>query len=411
MLLLPKGQTTYSGLRSAFTQFDAMLAELAGNGFTGYVRVTASDYDGVLLIDTGHIVTAIAESHGQRTSGPSAAQELAAQAHGKDATISVCNLSHEWVAVLSGMTEGETVFGKLNTDLVDLGALIRKLESSHHSGYVQVTFHAGGGEGFVLMQDGQVIESQLSPEDGTPPAQVLACLLERATARGADIVVNRADTETAFSHGEIISATLDLPRLLDIWQKILQVVEKSVDGDTHKGAFAAAFGSALDARTKVYPFLDRTKIFSYKDGQLKYAGKPEKDFNRAVGECIGGAIDELAAKNRSASLTMRTKVSLRSIRQENAGVIRELGLENALDWELTPYEWVLAEAWPFLGTATERIIERQCQEHLGLAPATLGFEQMRELGHWVEISSTLVISKDKARALGQRIADLSHRPE
>jgi hypothetical protein len=407
MLLLPKGQTIYSGLKTAFTQFDAMLADLGSSGFTGYVRVTARGYDGILLLDTGQVITALGESEGQRNSGPPAAQELAAQARATDGTIDVCKLSHEWVSILSGTTEAEPVFGKLNTDLVDLGALIKKLQNTRHTGYLRVTLRAQGGDGLILMQDGQVIESLCSPEDGTPPEQVLSRLVEAATTFGADIDVFKAEIERAFSHGESISATLGFARLLDIWQEIIQTVEKTADSLTENGAFADAFKSALDTRTHDYPFLDRFGVFFYEDGRLKYSGKPEQDFSRAVGECVSEAVEKLDAKVSLAIIRARIKVSLQHIKQERRDAIKEFGLESALDWELTPYERVLAEAYPFLGNSSERIVERQCREHLRLEPAAVTFDQLRELARWVEISSALVISKDQARALGRKIESLS----
>ncbi len=410
MLLLPKGQTVYSGLKTAFTEFDAMLAELGSNGFTGYVRVTANGYEGLLLLDTGQVITAIGQAQGEKKSGPLAAQELAAQARGTDGTIDVCKLSHEWVSILSGTTEAEPVFGRLNTDLVDLAALIKKLESSQHTGYIRLTLRAQGGDGLILMQDGKVIESLCSPEDGTPPEQVLSQLLERAMTFGADIDVYAAEIERAFSDGESISATLGLAGLVDIWQEIIHTVEKTADGLTENGAFAVAFNRALDARTRDYAFLDRFGVFLYKDGQLVYKGKPEKDFSRAVGECTSAAIEKLEPKAGSDVLKARSKVALQHIKQERRDAIKELGLETALDWQLTPFELVLAEAYPFLGNSTERIVQRQCREHLGLEPAALSFEHLRELARWVEISSTLVISKEQARALAQKIESLATSP-
>jgi hypothetical protein len=71
------------------------------------------------------------------------------------------------------------------------------------------------------------------------------------------------------------------------------------------------------------------------------------------------------------------------------------------------YELVLTEARPFLADQTEAFISRQCKVHLNITKETLTREDLPKLAWWVRISSSLVISKEKADILAERITALA----
>ena len=70
------------------------------------------------------------------------------------------------------------------------------------------------------------------------------------------------------------------------------------------------------------------------------------------------------------------------------------------------YTQVLDEARPFLAGATESIVSRQCEAHLNIEPQALTKEQLDDLAKWVGISAALIIPKDKAQMLSQKVAEL-----
>ena len=78
-MIFPKGDVVYEGLSTSFTQIDAMLEELKGEIFTGYVQLTAPNYVGTLLLSDGFVANAIEEVGGQRSSGGEAADRIIAK--------------------------------------------------------------------------------------------------------------------------------------------------------------------------------------------------------------------------------------------------------------------------------------------------------------------------------------------
>ncbi len=72
------------------------------------------------------------------------------------------------------------------------------------------------------------------------------------------------------------------------------------------------------------------------------------------------------------------------------------------------YDQILTEARPYLGGNTERFVARQCQAHLKLSPPdSITPAQLPELGRWVEISAGLLMAKDQASVLRQKIEGLA----
>ena len=86
-MLLPRGQPLHENLSTAFTQFNGVIADLKGNRFSGYMRLTAGEYEGVLFFDTGNVVGAIDEVKGERRNGSVAAQAIAAKGEEKNGLI------------------------------------------------------------------------------------------------------------------------------------------------------------------------------------------------------------------------------------------------------------------------------------------------------------------------------------
>ncbi len=70
------------------------------------------------------------------------------------------------------------------------------------------------------------------------------------------------------------------------------------------------------------------------------------------------------------------------------------------------YDQVLAELQPRLGKRTEDFLQRQCVHHLKIEPQQLERAHLDDLAHWIRISSALILPKDKAEALGQKIEAL-----
>ncbi len=60
----------------------------------------------------------------------------------------------------------------------------------------------------------------------------------------------------------------------------------------------------------------------------------------------------------------------------------------------------------YLGPAAERFILRQIKGHLDIDPEDLSLEHLDKLARWVEISAGLIIDKEKAKELAEKIKEI-----
>jgi hypothetical protein len=67
-------------------------------------------------------------------------------------------------------------------------------------------------------------------------------------------------------------------------------------------------------------------------------------------------------------------------------------------------EGVLAESIKYLGPAAKKFLERQTRNHLGgVEFDSLSRQHIPELAKWVNASASLIIDKDKALELSEKI--------
>ena len=72
------------------------------------------------------------------------------------------------------------------------------------------------------------------------------------------------------------------------------------------------------------------------------------------------------------------------------------------------YERVVAEVQPVLPKDQDAgaFVARQCSSHLNVEPGALSAAHISELARWIGVSASLLIPKEQALALGQRVAAL-----
>ena len=61
---------------------------------------------------------------------------------------------------------------------------------------------------------------------------------------------------------------------------------------------------------------------------------------------------------------------------------------------------------PYLGVNAERFILRQVTNHLSVSPEQFNASKLDDLAKWVDISASLLIDKEKAKELSNKILAL-----
>lgn len=295
-MIFPKRDAVYQNLNTSFTNFGEMLVDLKENSFTGLVQVSFWEYEGVLLLDNGNIVNATEEINGKLISGQSAVKRVISKAKEKDGTISVYALKGEMITMLASVVKSEIVFENLSTEFTSLEALIAKLQTEDHTGYIQVDFQGDQQAGYIFLLAGRVIESLLSTRgEEISGTAVLPRIIEFASTTGATFSVYKAAVEEAHSESEEIMVSFDLPQLLEVWGAVIGAVESVSDDLLNEGIFLNTFKDTLISLANDYPFLDPFAAkFSYQDGKVSFSGDVKKNFSQGVGDGLWGTVEILA---------------------------------------------------------------------------------------------------------------------
>ncbi len=297
-MIFPKRDSVYQNLNTSFTNFGELLLDLKDNGFTGVVQVSYWEYEGVLLLDNGNIINAIEEISGTILTGQSAVASVTDKAKEKDGSISVFSQKGDMITMLASVAKSEILYENLSTDFTSLDALITKLQSEDHTGYIEVAFTGNGQKGFIFLLAGRVIEALLSIRgEEISGATVINRILELTSSAGAVFSVYKAAVEDALSESEMIKASSNLPQLLEVWGAVIEAVESAVDSLLGKGEFLKGFKDVLIEKADIYPFLDPFAAkFLYEAGEVSFSGDTQKNFSQAIGDCLWTAIEILAER-------------------------------------------------------------------------------------------------------------------
>lgn len=330
-MLFPKGQPTYENLNTSFTQLDAMLSELKNSQFTGYVQLTAWEYDGILLFDTGNLVNATEQQQDQRRHGPDAAEGIARKSRAKDGALSVYRMPPETIQLLANLFNSEALYKDLSSDLIGLDKLIAKLQSEKHTGFIEINLPQSKHAASIYLRDGQIVASvylahgATASQDKAPDEIVLATLDDPAL-----FTVYRADLAHAYGDAVNFADSFARQDMLALWQRVLQSIETTLNDKT--GAFNTAFKRACNTNAAAYPFLDPfAGELEYKAGALKFAGQASvAQFNAGMSKTLAQALRDLATQPAHKQWLNKLKPMAAELKTAYGSRLTQVGLTDAL---------------------------------------------------------------------------------
>ena len=336
-MIFPQREAVYQNLNTSFTNFGELLVDLKENSFTGVVQISYWEYEGVLLLDNGNIINAVQEINDNVITGQDAVKFVTTKAKEKDGAISVFRQKGEMITMLASVAKSEVLYENLSAEFTSLEALISKLQSEDHTGYIEVAFEGQDQKGYIFLLAGQVIEALLSirGEEASRTA-VLNQILGLTSTTGAVFNVYKAAVEDALSESEVIKVSYNLPQLLEVWGAIIGAIESIVDEALGKEEFLNAFKDILISRADDYPFLDPFAAkFKYLNGVVSFTGEVRKNLSRAIGVCLNDTVNALAERMaldgkdlygpvRSALASVKSDFQDQLDRFNIAGIIPEL---------------------------------------------------------------------------------------
>ncbi|MBI5033127.1 MAG: hypothetical protein HZB51_21620 [Chloroflexi bacterium] len=330
-MLFPKGQPVYENLNTSFAQLDAMLAELKSTQFTGYVHLTAWEYDGILLIDTGSIVNAVEEVKKQRRHGPDAAEGIAVKAKEKDGALNVYRLSAELTQLLASLFDSDPIYKDLSSDLTGLDKLLAKLQTEKHTGYIQIHMTKSKSAASIYLRDGQVLDSALFSQGVLISGpKTLDDIILMTGDEHSSFNVFRSDLAQAYSHQVNLADSFVRQEMINLWQDVLRQFETTLAEKS--GAFITSFKRACITQATSYPFLDPFAAeLEYKDGVLKFEGQASvAQFNEGLCKTLAQTVRDLASHPASKTWMNNLRPALAQVKNQYGNRLEQVGLTTHL---------------------------------------------------------------------------------
>ncbi len=332
-MMFPQDRAIYANLNTSFTDFDALIADIAGRKTTGYVRLAFDSYEGILFLVDGAVVNALEQSPAGKRTGNAAAAAIGERVKEKNGTISVFQLADDLVGLLVAAVDGEVLYRDLSTSFTSLDKLVGKMRAEGLSGYIEIRLAEGVGTGMIFLKEGEPVEALLFSETQSLTGRsAVETIVNAAASVGASFNVVRAGAPPSESEATAIRGTVNSAELLAVWGEAIGAIELVVDRLAKKeGRFQLAFKEVLVARASTYPFLDPfAGEFEYRRGTISFEGSAPEDLSQGLADCLSDAIAKLAFQLRRADLETRIREELSDFATKRAEAIERLELGPAL---------------------------------------------------------------------------------
>jgi hypothetical protein len=265
-MLYPQGKTVIGDLKTSFVNIDGVLQELKTTQFTGYVKISYGNYDGMVIYEGGKPIESVEDyTDGRpRVEGAEAMKNVIAKTKEGGGVLNIQELPGNVVNMMLRAIHSKVVYKDLLSEFTQIKNLLVTLKSKQITGHVEIKMNDNAGEAFIFLEDGKLIESLFSSGDGTTFSgkKGLAQILEVANEVGYIMNVFQAKskeiTPTVMLSTEKPKeepAAADPTELLEILDDIVQNIDKSVQKMVGKGKFIAAFLRSLEEKGSDYPFL------------------------------------------------------------------------------------------------------------------------------------------------------------
>lgn len=131
MLRLPKGTPLFENLDASELQLDNIVTKLANGCFTGYASLTFHDAEGILVFESGKLVSVIMEnSQGIRQTGFEGISALAEQMlNSTGSQLNVYRLSGDLTMCIHALLGGEVRYQAQELGLIDIKVLLDKVKN------------------------------------------------------------------------------------------------------------------------------------------------------------------------------------------------------------------------------------------------------------------------------------------
>lgn len=340
-MLYPQGKTVIGDLKTSFVNIEGVLQELKHEKFTGYVKISSENYDGVVIYESGNPIESVEDyTDGRpRVDGSEAMANVIAKTKEGGGLLNIQELPSNVVDMMLRAIHSRVIYEKLLSDFTQIKNLLVTLKTKQITGHVEIEMNDNAGEAFIFLEDGKLIESLFSSGDGTTFSgkKGLAKILEVANEVGYVMNVFQAESKE-ISRPAILekkkeaAEPQDPTELLEILENIVQSIEQSLQKMLGKGKFTDAFLRAVVQKSGDYPFLDSLGT-NIKAGKGYKIDAPVDDLSEIVfgiSDVLDQSVSFLATPKNRDKLKDTIRMGLGLVKTTYGDLIQEYNLDTAL---------------------------------------------------------------------------------
>lgn len=260
-MLLPQGTEKHKNLSTSFTRFDQLLHDLSENRFSGYIRLNFWSYEGVLVLDTGHIAEAYSTDKEVYLTGEQAVLRILLKASEADGDIEVHELSSELSLALAYALQASEYKDQNELSNYSLAQIFDLLERELITGYVDIQFSGKRGFGTVYYLEGTPVEAVVMSNTGkiVSGENVFHKFLEIGELIQPFVKIHRVVNPNSIREEEAFLIPWQHEKYIFFWRELLHYMHQLMSGPFKRENFYLNFKKACQEISDHYPFLNPEK--------------------------------------------------------------------------------------------------------------------------------------------------------
>lgn len=367
-MIFPKGEVVHKNLSTSFTDLPALISTLKLGNFSGTIEIDFPETKGVLLIDSGQIVDAVAtgDNGSERILGEEATQHLLRMASQKDGILSIYRLLPEQVILLANNLRSELLFKDLSTNFIHFDQLLAKLKEGKHNGFIEVMNKDHQPMGVLFLEGGEPVEMFTIPKNGPAvfgrmsiqifienvkrhgavfnvygregkelsqelPAMKQEEVLPEKESESIPLKEERENISPLPREEKILSHDETMKETISLLEEFLSESERIVDALSKKGMFLRNFKKVLIEKSEQFDFLDPfAGEFDYREGRIELKKDVEQeDLVKGIVEAIRGTWSCLEREiPREKMVSLKLKAGIETFLSHHKGTLKKLKIDS-----------------------------------------------------------------------------------
>jgi len=268
-VLLPPGKGIAKELSTSYTRFDHLLQDLSENRFSGYVRVNFWGYEGILVMDMGHMIQATSSEREVHLLGEQAILRIFSRARDKDGSIEVIDLSNEVAIALGFALQAVPFSGQEGLQGNALSDIFNFLEQEGMSGYVDLQFSGQRGIGTVYYLEGTPVEAVIRSSKGKIASgeQVFEKFFEIGKYIRPQVQIFKVTEPHSIDEEKSFIIPWLHQKYLDFWGEFLNYMNGILKDRLKKDRFFQNYIKTCGEIAEDFPFLDPEQ------GEIRFNGR------------------------------------------------------------------------------------------------------------------------------------------